>query len=1323
MAAAQDPPTITYFTPTGGPAGTLVKLVGSNFDLLAPANNQVTVNGQPTQIVEVYPDEITFQILDGTATGLVAVSTAAGTAQSTEPFTISTVAIAVDPANANVFVDGTQNLNAIVTGATNPAIEWQVNGIVGGNSTFGTITQANPANYTAPSAVPDPDTVMVAAVSQEEPGVKALVPVQIFSAAGGVPDIDLGELDLTKYSVDTKVGLEMARTYLLVMMKEGASLTGVKPVLAAHNAKIIGGMPETEIMMVEIPDSGGFDEIYALETALDAVPEVEESVQDTLLYPQMVEPKPTGLSNFWYETPTGWKYDSIESAKMWSWEVDPGGKNWGLEFASFPQAWNWFHFIGHGANPIVNVGVIDVASVFAAHRDFAGDPARTVIFLSPATGMYDHSVHVAGTIGALWANRRGITGASPYVRIVSQGLVGAVPGTMTPYTGGRLMLGSFRHLLHRAGGLNIPVVNASLAYNWYSLQMTRTVAGPNVWDWTPLPGPGGSTIWQLNRPRGTPQTEPAEQDMVRQQGEMMLRLSKVTDGSDSRYPFKLIFVAAAGNDRHDLAAALVGSMTDNTAADPTGQAVRNRDSWNANDFRAEFESPYCWAAYHGAQNIMVVEALKPKSNRTDLELADFSCRAIKGDGTELWCGVSAPGVDICSTTLTAPPYDTMAYENMSGTSMAAPHVSGLIAYMRSLDRVIDIQGGSDPTRPNDLGIHNIITILRDTGRTPAGPVARPANRAIDAFQAVKAIDNFTGGTLVVKKALLNIDDGTKDGCDRTIEADSHGPVADDNANGTYQEDEIIINMADFRRFRDGFLQLLGRGAALNGPADSRKRDLNEDDVVEEDYVKENVYPRADFNGDGLITPADLNEMADPAVWDDTDVSADKLSGLISSGDIKIDPAGLFADGINKIKVFARFTNASGGKEVYSMVIHDTDILDNSTAPPTDNRKVFTVPAGRDFVLSARSYVDSEFRTLLLTDGALRTQNLKEGEDKLMTLRTARLALEPSSFMADYGSTAALGLAVEFSDGSREAVDPALFAVTWKVPSGVGEMAASSNGWSFTAGTSPGTTTLEAEVYLDGEPVNPNENSTVAVEVTVRTATIKSPGGMVLDKLGNMYVSDSEEGTVTMIPPEKPGFVLLYDLDKPGDLELGPYGRSLVIAENNGKISKWIFGVSGRLKDLDGNFLVGATVTGQTPITGTPGSGDSISRSTTTADGWFHLFWLLRPAMGKDTVDAVVTVEYGGKAQAYEIEIGPEGQKVQDLLFDVARLTMEIEGEGTIDPAPGVHDYIRKTPVTLSATPAAGWKLDHWTGLDSSENPISVTMFNDVTVRAVFVPEK
>jgi hypothetical protein len=81
----------------------------------------------------------------------------------------SDVAVNISPTSATVPPGGTQTFSASVTSAGKPAqgVTWSVNGIAGGNSSVGTISNAgaDSAIYLAPAAAPNPPTVTVTAMS------------------------------------------------------------------------------------------------------------------------------------------------------------------------------------------------------------------------------------------------------------------------------------------------------------------------------------------------------------------------------------------------------------------------------------------------------------------------------------------------------------------------------------------------------------------------------------------------------------------------------------------------------------------------------------------------------------------------------------------------------------------------------------------------------------------------------------------------------------------------------------------------------------------------------------------------------------------------------------------------------------------------------------------------------------------------------------------------------------------------------------------------------------------------------------------------------
>src|SRR5260370_114358 len=80
------------------------------------------------------------------------------------------VTVSVSPSSSQIPAGGSVQFVAAVQNASNPAVNWQVNGLAGGNSAVGTITPsgAGTASYMAPANVSAPLPVTVTAVLQAD---------------------------------------------------------------------------------------------------------------------------------------------------------------------------------------------------------------------------------------------------------------------------------------------------------------------------------------------------------------------------------------------------------------------------------------------------------------------------------------------------------------------------------------------------------------------------------------------------------------------------------------------------------------------------------------------------------------------------------------------------------------------------------------------------------------------------------------------------------------------------------------------------------------------------------------------------------------------------------------------------------------------------------------------------------------------------------------------------------------------------------------------------------------------------------------------------
>ncbi len=115
---------------------------------------------------------------------LVGVLCAAGcaggsTVESAPPAPAPSVTVVVAPSAASVLLGDTAPFTATVTGASESAVHWSVNGIPGGNSTMGVISTAGV--YQAPGILPSPASMPIVATSQADSASSASASVTVTS--------------------------------------------------------------------------------------------------------------------------------------------------------------------------------------------------------------------------------------------------------------------------------------------------------------------------------------------------------------------------------------------------------------------------------------------------------------------------------------------------------------------------------------------------------------------------------------------------------------------------------------------------------------------------------------------------------------------------------------------------------------------------------------------------------------------------------------------------------------------------------------------------------------------------------------------------------------------------------------------------------------------------------------------------------------------------------------------------------------------------------------------------------------------------------------
>jgi len=362
-------------------------------------------------------------------------------------------------------------------------------------------------------------------------------------------------------------------------------------------------------------------------------------------------------------------------------------------------------------------------------------------------------------------------------------------------------------------------------------------------------------------------------------------------------------------------------------------------------------------------NILVIEALAAASgysevNPDSLALAPFS--DINGD-------LSAPGTNIYSADYPA------LYGFRTGTSMATPHVTGLAAYLLALE-------------PN-LNTRTLVQLLLSWAE-PIGPGVSPMPRA---WHSAMEIDGIGGGGTKVLEMLLDIDDGSPDGNERIaipepepgkdrafkqIWTDDGEEVKNDDLDADGGIGNGLIDMGDFRRWRDWLIQYeredfnLSIPHGLNGDDLHPKRDLNRSQPSDGVAGVYRIYPRGDFNGDGVIERTgkqpvpgalggaeltDLEVMVESGLWVDEYVEAQEILALMDSVDLHVSAANAFAlnDGVSEASVSVIDTQADqtwGGPRPFSL---------------GEPEWIFTVPVGTQFHLESERIPFGEDSAIVL----------------------------------------------------------------------------------------------------------------------------------------------------------------------------------------------------------------------------------------------------------------------------------------------------------------------------------------------------------------------
>jgi hypothetical protein len=214
-------------------------------------------------------------------------SCSSNNSSSTPPPPPQAVTVTVSSSSSSVLLGSTLQFTAAVTGSSNTSISWSVNGVAGGNSNVGTIS--NSGLYTAPGDLPNPATVSVMATSQADTSksgsatvtVTSDISVSLVTSPPGATSVQTGAMLTLTATISSAGHPDTTVTWAVNGVPSGNTAVGMITTTGADTATYTPPVtppvpPQVVIQAVSVADSrqsvsAGFVVFKLLESASQLV--------------------------------------------------------------------------------------------------------------------------------------------------------------------------------------------------------------------------------------------------------------------------------------------------------------------------------------------------------------------------------------------------------------------------------------------------------------------------------------------------------------------------------------------------------------------------------------------------------------------------------------------------------------------------------------------------------------------------------------------------------------------------------------------------------------------------------------------------------------------------------------------------------------------------------------------------------------------------------------------------------------------------------------------------------------------------------------------